>query len=689
MGLFDILGIAAKSIDGPSDITLSASAEILHATEGDNDKKTREVVIDPVYSGGQMNLSGWEYPVIVDLASVKTGKRIRLLADHLADRDHLLGRIVDVQNDGRKLTAKGEIFAEVDTPAIREVLAFAAAGHEWEASIGATIKKMNFIDKGKTETINGRSISGPAYVAAKIELREISLVVFGADVGNTSAKVAAGAAQRKGHTMFEKWLEAMGLSLEDLNEVQREKLQAKFDAEQKIQDETSAGKEKKSDDVISAKLSEIERRQEIMTIAGGNQDVLLKAVSENWTVDQTRAEVELEKRKAELDAKYGTAPAIHIGGESSISADVIEAGLRLGGSERETDLEKQYKPEVLEKARGHRRMGYRELFASVLQMEGRPVPALNATEKEWIKAAFSTTSLSNILGNTANKVMMQSFNAVPSAAKLVAKKLAANDFKTHTGVRLTGDSTFKEVGEDGELKHYSLGEDTFTYSVNTYGRMIGITRQAFVNDDMNVFSGLPMQMGRGAALALERAFFTLVLANTGSFFASGNDNYNSGAGSALGDAGLTQAVKTLAEQTDTDGNPIMLNPKYLLVPPALAGTAEQLRDSNLIVVDALGSTSSKSVRPDANIHKGKYETVMSPYLSQSGFHANVSSAAWYLLADPVDMACFGIAYLNGQENPTVEEVDPDPQYLGRMWRGYLDFGVCQVEKRAGVMNAGS
>lgn len=75
----------------------------------------------------------------------------------------------------------------------------------------------------------------------------------------------------------------------------------------------------------------------------------------------------------------------------------------------------------------------------------------------------------------------------------------------------------------------------------------------------------------------------------------------------------------------------------------------------------------------------------------SFFHANNSnligsgsSAPWYILVDPMDMAVIQVVFLNGKQTPTVESADADFRQLGIQMRGYHDFGVAKQEPRAGV-----
>ena len=56
------------------------------------------------------------------------------------------------------------------------------------------------------------------------------------------------------------------------------------------------------------------------------------------------------------------------------------------------------------------------------------------------------------------------------------KKLTARDFKTQTGHRLTAATTFEKVGPTGELKRGSFAESAYPFTVDTHGKIFGITR---------------------------------------------------------------------------------------------------------------------------------------------------------------------------------------------------------------------
>src|SRR5690606_32537707 len=82
----------------------------------------------------------------------------------------------------------------------------------WQMSIGASIEKVVFLEEGETASVNGRRVSGPAYIVRQSTLNEVSFVALGAD-DNTSAKVAANAADSFCEVLtmkFDDWLKANG-----------------------------------------------------------------------------------------------------------------------------------------------------------------------------------------------------------------------------------------------------------------------------------------------------------------------------------------------------------------------------------------------------------------------------------------------------------------------------------------------
>jgi hypothetical protein len=202
---------------------------------------------------------------------------------------------------------------------------------------------------------------------------------------------------------------------------------------------------------------------------------------------------------------------------------------------------------------------------------------------------------------------------------------------------------------------------------------------------LSAFDDLRTRLGRGGAIKFSNLFWATFL-NNGSFFTSGNTNYISGSTTNLGSdgVGLGLGVKAFRQMTtpSADGTKrigMNRNPSILLVPPELEGVAEALyRNQNLGMVK--GS--------DANIYAKKYEPVVVSHLSDSAI-SGYSTTAWYLLGDPMDLPAMHVAFLDGNETPTIESADADFDQLGIQFRGYHDFGMTLAEYLCGVKSKGA
>jgi hypothetical protein len=85
---------------------------------------------------------------------------------------------------------------------------------------------------------------------------------------------------------------------------------------------------------------------------------------------------------------------------------------------------------------------------------------------------------------------------------------------------------------------------------------------------------------------------------------SGNSNLSSGAGSALGSAGLTAATLLFDNQVDPMNYPLGLDAEVLLFPPDLQTTALELCNSEWIIAGGLASTAALTKQPRRTSGRG-------------------------------------------------------------------------------------
>jgi hypothetical protein len=298
-----------------------------------------------------------------------------------------------------------------------------------------------------------------------------------------------------------------------------------------------------------------------------------------------------------------------------------------------------------------------------------------------LEAGFSTVDIGGILSNVANKFLLDGFFSVERTWRNICAVRNVSDFKTVTSYRLIGKDQYEQVQPGGELKHGTLGNEIYTNKADTYGLLLAIDRRDVINDDLGAITTVPRKLGRGSGLKINDVFWGTFI-NNAAFFAAGNKNYLTGANTVLGIDGLTGAETAFMDLCDSDGKPIGVMPAICLVPTALSAMGTQLWRS-LEVRDTTASTKY----PVANPHQGKFRVEVSRYLSNSYYTGN-SSKAWFLLADPNDLPVIEVAFLNGQEAPTIETAEADFSVLGIQMRGYHDFGCALQDPRGGVKSKG-
>jgi phage head maturation protease len=698
----------------PTTIEASAAPSVIQATgtvefqaaEGEGKRPTFTIT---GYTGSVMTVAGFYTPVVVDLAGLKASRdRIPILLDH--DPSRIVGQATSTI-DAAGVRLEGTITGDDGDAA--KVVTHARNGFQWQASIGAGVVRREYLEPGKTATVNGRRVSGPLVIAREAILKETSFVAIGAD-SQTSASVAASNSPGNPHEgvemKFEAWLQAKGFDPAALSDEQKTVLKAAYDAEQAPppaptptstpNTPVQAQLQTNLDDILAEAQREQERQDKITAMCKAAIDE--RPMLREELGRMARAAIEAKSSPTEFElvvlrAMRPQAPGMISRSNRKASAKVIEAAICMSAGL--SDPEKHFKEDALEAASESFKhgLGLVELLMLAARENGHgTISARNVrglleasfARGQSIEASgFSTMSLPGILANVANKFLVEAFNHVESGWREISAVRPVNDFKTITSHSLTGDLDYLEIGPAGEIKHGTLGEETYTNRAKSYGRMLAITYQDIRNDDLGAFTAVPRRLGRGGALKINDVFWRAFMDNS-AFFATGNGNYQEGATAGTNDSrlnieGLTRAETLFLNQTDPDGKPLGVMPKILLVPNALKSPARQLMNSTEIR-DTTANTSFGTSNPFA----GNFRVVHASYLSNSSY-TGYSATAWYLLADPNDVPVIEVALLDGRDMPIVESADADFDTLGIHIRGVHHFGVAKQEYRGGVKSKGA
>ena len=678
-------------------------------------------VVGVAYSGGKMNLPGWRHPVVVDLAGMEIPESVPLLTNHENKTDSRIGLIsAAVRNNVLEIT--GEIVS--DSKDAADIIAQGKAGADWQLSIGADVKECELV-KGSRE-VNGQEIEGPFYHIKKSTLREVSVVAVGADA-HTNMKVNAkfNLVNLEGETMNNK-SETKSVSAvsapndaappekkpeteqkpgnpankpgEPANkpgEPEKKPDNAEKKPGQAAAEATPPAIQASAGDVAAtareaaqnAVKAERERISAIQAICDGEfPEIEREAIAGGWTPEVVTKKVletiRAERPAANVNISVKTAPE---GGELR---KTIEAAMCLRVGVSADQLEKSYGAKTVEAGMAEMDMPLKQLLIECMKLDG--IPYNRGFDNETIRAAFSSVSLPGILSNVANKKLLQSYEAQPIIAMKLCSTGDLNDFKENDRFRLTDVGDLLPIAADGEIKDGGLIEESAKNQLDTYGKKFCLTRKMIINDDLGAFMKVPTAMGNRAARLIDQLFFSRLLSNPAqadgkALFSTNHKNLLSGASSALSSDSLKKAIQLFLDQVDADGQPISVEPKYLLVPTALKHLAIELTQGATLIM----SGTDNAVRPALNVLSDEnLQVISSPYLGNSAYEGS-SQTGWYLFGDPKTVDTWEIGFLKGKRTPTVERGETDFNTLGLWFRVYFDLGVREQDHRGMVKANGA
>ncbi len=374
---------------------------------------------------------------------------------------------------------------------------------------------------------------------------------------------------------------------------------------------------------------------------------------------------------AERDAAIETRPHVRAGAldETETRRTAVEAALLHRFDPRRYEL--------TEPAREWRGLSLIELARAFLEAEGVRVRGLSRDEVA-SRALQTTSDFPAILAAVTNRTLRDAYEAAPRTFLAIARRATAADFKEIHRLQLGEAPQLEKVNEAGEFKRGALGEAKESYRVETYGKVVAITRQVIVNDDLDAFTRVPALFGTAAATLESDVVWSIVADNPTmsdgkALFHASHKNL-AATGTALDVASIGKARAAMAKQTGLDGKTVLnVRPAFLVVPSALELTAEQL------VAQSLAPARSADVVP-ASIRS--LAVIAEPRLDPSS-----GAVPWYLFASPSAIDTIEYAYLEGQEGVYIETrmgFDVD----GVEIKARLDFGAKAIDWRGMYKNPG-
>ncbi|MBB5270314.1 Mu-like prophage major head subunit gpT family protein [Quisquiliibacterium transsilvanicum] len=301
----------------------------------------------------------------------------------------------------------------------------------------------------------------------------------------------------------------------------------------------------------------------------------------------------------------------------------------------------------------------RQKAGTTLVGAGRDLLALNGIETRGKTAGEVLGLMMNVrsqggadfpslLANVANKRLSDAYAGAPRTYRLWARRAPdLQDFRPVNVVQLSAAPELLQVNEHGEIRYGTMTDSGETYALTTFGRIVSLTRQAIVNDDLRAFDRLISAFAGAAARLENRTVYAQLTANPNMadgvpLFHTSRGNLGTGSGSALQASALAAGRAAMRAQKGLQGEVLNIAPAFLIVPGELEQTAYQLTSHNYV-----------PAKPgDVNEFRAGGRTSLEPVVEP--LLSGLSASAWYLAAAPGACDTVEYAYLAGAEGPRIE-----------------------------------
>lgn len=392
----------------------------------------------------------------------------------------------------------------------------------------------------------------------------------------------------------------------------------------------------------AAEIAERTRSTEILTLvrkAGLDAPFAENLVKDGKNIEEARALIfdELEKRNADLNPNNRT---IIIGAEQKEKVrKAMEAAiiLRVDPSQKvENGAEEFRGMSLMDMAKfsleqcgiNHRGMSRREIATIALGV---------GNERQY----HSSSDFPIILANTVNKRLRAAYAAQQRTFQPWTRRTSFSDFKLNDVVQLSGlVGDFDKIEEGGEYKAGSLKEAKESYKLAKYGKLILISWETLINDDLSAFNRIPAAIAAKAANKQSDIVYGILLDNAAmsdsvALFHADHGNL-AGSGTAIGSAGLSAGRAAMRKQKGLEGDYINLSPKFLLCGPDKETEAQQILNATIVA--------AKST--DTNVFRNSLELIT---------EARLTGNQWYLSADPNMIDTIEYAFLDGEQELFTEQ----------------------------------
>ena len=286
-----------------------------------------------------------------------------------------------------------------------------------------------------------------------------------------------------------------------------------------------------------------------------------------------------------------------------------------------------------------------------------------------------------------NKATRRGYEDEPASHRAWVRATTVNDFRDQVRPILGSAPELEAVNEGGEYTQGPMDEDSTKYRVAKFGRIVSLTWETLVNDDLGVFVRVQPAMGQAARRKEADLVYALFAENAGAgptmqdavalFHAS---HGNLAASGALNAAALGAGRTILRKQTALGGGHLALTPCFLICPAELETETEILLATATkhvagSVPAAASGGSTSAIEATTPIWLTGLTLVVEPRLADD---------AVYLAADSAQIDTVELGRLAENESGPVIEEEREFSRDVRRWKVRHVFGAKALDWRGMV-----
>ncbi|EEE2294524.1 ClpP-like prohead protease/major capsid protein fusion protein [Salmonella enterica] len=412
--------------------------------------------------------------------------------------------------------------------------------------------------------------------------------------------------------------------------------------------------------VLAEQKARVNGINDLFAMFGGRYQTLqAQCLAEpECSLEQAREKLLNEMGRESTPSNKNTPTHIYAGNGNFVGDGIRQALMARAGFEK-TERDNVYNGMTL-----------REYARMSLTERGIVVSGYNPMQMVGAAFTHSTSDFGNILLDVANKAILQGWEDAPETYEQWTRKGQLSDFKIAHRVGMGGFSALRQVREGAEYKYVTTGDKQATIALATYGELFSITRQAIINDDLNMLTDVPMKLGRAAKSTIADLVYVILTSNpkistdnVSLFDKAKHANVLEGA--AMDVASLDKARQLMRVQKEGERH-LNIRPAFVLVPTAMESVANQVIRS----VSVKGADINAGI---INPVKDFATVIAEPRLDDN------SQSTFYLAAakgsDTIE-----VAYLNGVDTPYIDQQDGF-SVDGVTTKVRIDAGVAPVDHR--------